>query len=139
MDGLTLYKEALAAGLEVRAAGEKLVVRGPRRLAPLARELLAQKPVIMALLAAEDTEIVWRAEVMRSQVPPPPHAIGFLLARPELRDAWRELGSNHCHSCGEPLPPGHVVHIVPRCALCCRAAERACNEVREAVPAGGEA
>jgi hypothetical protein len=154
VDGLTLYKEALAAGLEVRADGEHLVVRGPRRLSHLARELLAHKPEILAILAQSgtsasqdacatinDAEVAWRAEVMRSQVPPPPHAIGFLLARPELSDAWRELGSDHCHSCGEPLPPGHVVGIVPRCAPCCRAAERACNERREGVPpaAGGAA
>lgn len=37
MDGLTLLAEARAAGLEVRAEGDRLVIRGPRKAEALAK------------------------------------------------------------------------------------------------------
>lgn len=48
--GLTLLVEARRAGLEVRAEGDRLVVRGPRRLEPLARRLLEHKAEVLAVL-----------------------------------------------------------------------------------------
>jgi hypothetical protein len=142
-----LVTEIRGLGFELRAdpIGQQILIRPPGALPVGLKERLREhKAEVLALLSPlterltpNDPEVMWRVAVMRRQVPPAPHAIGFLLARPELRDAWRELGVDHCHSCGDPLPLGARVHIVPRCAWCCRAAERACNERREGVPAGG--
>ena len=52
MDGVALLAEANAAGLTVRADGDRLVVRGPRRCAALAQSLLARKPDVLAALEA---------------------------------------------------------------------------------------
>ena len=51
MAGLTLLEEARAAGLTVRADGDRLVVRGPKWGEPLARALLARKAEVLAALA----------------------------------------------------------------------------------------
>lgn len=51
MDGLTLLRDARAAGLSVRAEGERLVIRGPRRAEPVVHVLIAHKRDIMAALA----------------------------------------------------------------------------------------
>lgn len=82
---------------------------------------------------SEESEVRWRREAMLSQVPSPPRAIGFLFARPDLADTWQELGRDHCHSCGDALPERYVVGMVPRCSWCQKAAELACNTVREGV------
>ena len=47
---LNLLFEAIARGLRVSTDGDLLVVRGPRRLEPLARELIAHKSTVMTLL-----------------------------------------------------------------------------------------
>jgi hypothetical protein len=61
MLGPNLIQEARAAGLQVTREGDELVIRGPRRAAPLARQLLDHKVEIMLVL---DQEIVdpqaWR-------------------------------------------------------------------------------
>jgi hypothetical protein len=51
MDGLTLLQQARAAGLAVRAEGDRLCVRGPRRAEALARLLLDHKAQVLAALA----------------------------------------------------------------------------------------
>ena len=61
--------EARAVGLEVRAEADRLVVRGPRLHEAIARQLLEQKPVVLALLAEEEAELGWRVAAMRPQVP----------------------------------------------------------------------
>ena len=52
MDGLALLAQARDAGLEVRARGNRLVIRGPKRAENVARLLLDQKPVVLAALNA---------------------------------------------------------------------------------------
>jgi hypothetical protein len=54
MDGVTLLRQARAAGLAVAAeASGKLVIRGPRSAESTARLLLNHKPAVIAALAAE--------------------------------------------------------------------------------------
>jgi hypothetical protein len=53
MDGLTLFAEARTAGLEVTADGDRLVVRGPKCLEALAKQLLACKSELLGLLHQE--------------------------------------------------------------------------------------
>lgn len=52
MDVLTLLAEALAAGLKVRADGDRLVVTGPRSAAHIARRLGEAKPAVLAVIRA---------------------------------------------------------------------------------------
>src|SRR6266545_3634468 len=52
MDGINLLHEACAAGLEVRADGDRLVVRGPSSAEALALKLLAHKADLLQVLAA---------------------------------------------------------------------------------------
>ena len=52
MGGVALLAVARAAGLTVRAAGDKLIIRGPRRCDALARSILAHKADVMAALEA---------------------------------------------------------------------------------------
>src|SRR5262249_40424239 len=56
MDGMTLLRRAHEAGLAVATTGDKLVARGPKRAERTALLLFANKPAIMAALAAD-----WRA------------------------------------------------------------------------------
>ena len=53
MECLALLQYAEASGLSVIAEGENLKVRGPKRLAPLARRLLVRKSEIIRLLAEQ--------------------------------------------------------------------------------------
>ncbi len=50
MDGLALVQAATAAGLELRLDAEKLVIRGPKRLATLVAEVIRKKPEVIAAL-----------------------------------------------------------------------------------------
>ena len=50
MDSLALLIKARAAGFQMRAEGERLIVRGPKRLAALAQELLRHKAKVLDLL-----------------------------------------------------------------------------------------
>lgn len=58
MDRLTLLARATAAGLTVTADGDRLVIRGPKGADAIARDLIAQKPAVLAALAAEPPEAV---------------------------------------------------------------------------------
>jgi hypothetical protein len=116
--------EARAVGLEVRAETDRLIVRGPRLHEAMARQLLEQKPVVLALLAEEEAELGWRVAAMRPQVPqrgPIPVLVACEVS------AIR----GHCLSCGDPLATGRTV----RCALCVRAAQVVSGRVREGVGA----
>jgi hypothetical protein len=50
VDGVMLLSEAHAAGLQVHAEGARLIVRGPKRLAVLAQQLLNHKAPILDIL-----------------------------------------------------------------------------------------
>ena len=115
-----LLAAAREAGLEVRVVADELVIRGPRTQDALARRVLAEKPVVLALLSAEDAEVAWRMAAMRPQVP---HrgAIPVLVARA----VGAPPGS--CISCGELLQDGMTV----RCSPCTRAAWIVLHEIRE--------
>src|SRR5258708_5238849 len=127
MDSMMLFAQACAAGLTVETANEKLLIRGPRSAEPLARALIERKHEILAILAYDDSQVLWRVEVMQRQVPP--HGPIFALAaRPHLHA--RGATSRHCRSCGEVMPADRKWH----CALCVRAMELALNVVREDVP-----
>ena len=82
--------------------------------------IVAHKRELLALLADEEAEVGWRAEVMRAQLPPT-GPIPVLAARPV-----GALTDERCLSCGDPLPPEGRF----RCEPCIKAAWRALREVR---------
>ena len=51
MDGLSLLRRARDAGLRVEAAGDKLLIRGPKRAEPVVKLLAEHKPEVLAALA----------------------------------------------------------------------------------------
>jgi hypothetical protein len=59
MDGLTLLRRAYDVGLRLEASGDKLVIRGPKRAAPVVKLLAEHKAVVLAALAdtAHDAEV----------------------------------------------------------------------------------
>jgi hypothetical protein len=106
MDGVTLLREARAAGLSVAAEGDKLVIRGPRRAEPVARLLLAHKPDVLAALAAD-----WRArhrEALAHHAALHPPVEAARLAWGELECRWHRLHGvrvppEQCAGCGKPI------------------------------------
>ena len=50
MDGVAVLSEAHAAGLQIHMDGERLIMRGPKRLASLAQHLLSHKEEILGAL-----------------------------------------------------------------------------------------
>ena len=79
MDGLALLAEARDAGLEVRARGNRLVIRGPKRAENVARLLLDQKPVVLDALRVATHEWGDAAEAvawfLRSEPPSEPFVL----------------------------------------------------------------
>jgi hypothetical protein len=51
MDGLTLLRQAHDVGLQLEAAGDKLLIRGPKRAEPVVKLLAEHKAEVMAALA----------------------------------------------------------------------------------------
>ena len=123
-----LLADAEAAGLRIAVEGETLRIRGPRAGAPIAHQLAAHKPAVIALLTDTREEAIrQRMALFRRQVPiswPVP----FLTMTPSIAPGT-------CLSCGEPLTTG-ARH---RCELCAQAVRRVLAEVGTARHAkGGE-
>jgi hypothetical protein len=108
MEGLTLLREARAAGLSLARDGDELVIRGPRRAEPVARMLLSRKPEVIRALSdatgwpARHHEALdhWRA--LRPQ-----HEAEWL-AWGELEDRWNKLHGERvapdlCCGCRRPI------------------------------------
>ena len=102
MDGVTLLGRARAAGIEIRAHGEQLHVRGPKRHEALVKALFEHKEAILALLELyeeraaimeycaglprEDAERqAWAIVLMEPDPKTGPHT-------PDGAEAWRCVG-----------------------------------------------
>ena len=79
MDGLALLAQARDAGLDVRARGDRLVIRGPKRAENVARLLLDRKPVVLDALRVAAlqwgdaaTAVAW---FLRSEPPSEPFVL----------------------------------------------------------------
>ncbi|MFI5020863.1 MAG: hypothetical protein ACHQRJ_04305 [Alphaproteobacteria bacterium] len=133
MDGLTLLRQARAAGLAVRVKGETLVIHGPRRAERVARLLIDRKPEVMAALAKGAAIEPWRAVDWLAHFARCAERWGRLehseaqaarLAWSELQCRWHRLYGGRvpaqlCAGCGKPiggagalsLPDGTRVHF----------------------------
>lgn len=103
MHGLTLLVEACRAGLTVTVEGERLVVRGPHRAEPLARQILERKPEVVAELRRR-SEVVGGASTEHD---------------PDAGDGEKPC-VERCRSCGEltssargPAAPGAARGATP--------------------------
>ena len=65
MDGLTLLAEARDSGLEVRADGDRLVVRGPKEAEAIALRLIDHKAEVLPLVANPPSMVGWDPEMTR--------------------------------------------------------------------------
>lgn len=103
MDGLTLLAEAETAGLTVAVDGDRLVIRGPKRLESLAKRLIAHKSAVFSALTARAgsgpatagarpdvppgwTATTWAAELRRK-------AQRCEAQRPELAERYRRTAA----------------------------------------------
>jgi hypothetical protein len=84
---MTLLVSARSSGLRVWAEDGLLVVRGPRRAEPLARQILERRPEILALLSTE-----------RPWPPRPAELAGWPV---EWRQCWGER-ANELEASGLP-------------------------------------
>ena len=87
MDALTLLRKASEAGLEVRADGERLVVRGPRRHEDLARHVLDRQDIMLFILRERETRTA------RGEPPLDEHIV---------TDSWARSASKLLASCPDP-------------------------------------
>src|SRR5438309_8754926 len=62
MDGLTLLRSARDAGLRVEAAGDKLLIRGPKHAEPGVKLLAEHKAVVLAALAVPSSVALTHAD-----------------------------------------------------------------------------
>jgi hypothetical protein len=72
MEGIALLQAAHKAGLKIVTDGSNLVVRGPRKAAAIAMELLAQKAEILRLLSGNGNENQPFCGKTGISFPPPP-------------------------------------------------------------------
>jgi hypothetical protein len=65
MDGVILLQRAQETGLTVRIDGDRLVIRGPRQADQAARQLIARKAEVMAVLLDPPSAIceAWSAAI----------------------------------------------------------------------------
>jgi len=62
MDGVTLLQNARTAGLSIEVKGDLLRIRGPKRAASVARELLKNKSAVLKVIGRKETSACWSAE-----------------------------------------------------------------------------
>jgi len=86
---MTLLQEARASGLTVQAMGDKLVIRGPRRMGDLAQRLLAHKPDVMAALAPHELSLQER--IATGHIPEGWASQSWARRLRQLADACRQM------------------------------------------------
>ena len=106
MYGITLLREAQAAGLSVRVDGDKLVVRGPKTAEAVALRLLAHKPEVMAALHLGADHELRRGELRDHS----PVCRWPWQGRTPHRRFWESIfGVTICGHCSPPAYPGLVL------------------------------
>lgn len=111
-EAVEILAEIRARGMEARVSPDNAHVQY-RPVAPmpieLARRLLAHRWEVMALLSADDPEVIWRVVALRSQVPEK-GPIGRLLARPQSLSIGM---AGRCATCGDVLHAGRRYRCGP--------------------------
>jgi hypothetical protein len=140
MDSLNLLTIAREAGLTVRVDGDKLVVRGPKASAALAREVLEHKAEVMAALGPpappqaeaapvdaddlrdDDADDGRSVPAPPRKCPPPPTDPGGYCTVHKRLLTYREQMAGGCSWCSGAVQLDRPVRApVPRTCLECRA------------------
>lgn len=141
MDGVALLLAAEVLALKVVADGDRLVVRGPKRLKPLADQILARKPEVMELLRSGSWRlpvVTYSSEPVRPGPPKKCYGCGHV--------RWFTTSANGgkawaCGACHPPISPieniiwwdgnevpewlcAHALHSSHACPSVAKAAER---------------
>src|SRR5262245_42120474 len=91
MEGLTLLREARAAGLSLARDGDELVIRGPKRAEPVALKLIARKPEVIRALSNASGWPARHREALAYWLALHPENEAGRLAWGELQDRWHRL------------------------------------------------
>jgi hypothetical protein len=110
MDAMSLLAKAKGRCLDVRAEGDKLVVRGPRSAEKLALQLLDRKPEVLPLLARQDTTAPDRREAPKWAVRVRSDALGVSLWVIEEGEPPPSFPSEHVRRL-EQVAPGEVAWL----------------------------
>jgi hypothetical protein len=131
VDGLALLKRARDAGLRVEAAGDKLLIRGPKQAEPIVKLLAEHKAEVVAALTPETNEARrWRerftARTFEWYGGKREWQKAKELAWGEILNEWHALHGRRwpaweCAGCGKligglealNLPDGNRVHFEP--------------------------
>jgi hypothetical protein len=116
MEGLTLLREARAAGLSLARDGEDLVIRGPRRAEPVARLLLSRKAEVIQALADATGWPARHSEALSHWRALHPEHEAVWLAWAELQVRWHKLHgelvpADLCGGCRRPLGDGETLAL----------------------------
>jgi hypothetical protein len=104
MDGLTLLRRAHDVGLRLEAAGDKLVIRGPKRAEPVVKLLAQHKAEVLAALGntPHDAELLTPSPWFKRVIPPVKGEPGLETPCASRRGRVQELeGGVVLHFCAE--------------------------------------
>jgi len=101
MDVLALLRQAQEAGLRVEPAGDKLLVRGPKKAAPVVKLLAEHKAEILAALinTAQDAELLAPSPKFERVIPSVEGEPGIELPCAARRGRAREIEGAFLHFC----------------------------------------
>lgn len=116
MDGLTLLRCARDAGLRVEAAGDKLLIRGPKNSEPVVKLLAEHKAEVLAALAhtAHEAELLAPSPWFERVIPPVEGEPALELPWVARRGRVQELEGaflHFCTECGRFAAFGHDVSL----------------------------
>ena len=131
MDGLVLLRRAREAGLRVEAAGDKLLIRGPKRAQAVVKLLALHKAEVLAALSPGAVEArrwseQYTARTLEWSRGKRTWQEARRLAWGDMQNEWhfangRRCAAWQCAGCGRPLgglealnlPDGNRVHFEP--------------------------
>jgi hypothetical protein len=103
MDALALLRRAVEAGLRVELAGDKLLVRGPKKAGPMVKLLAEHKTEVLAALAntAHEAELLAPSPWFERVIPSVEGEPRFELPCAARRGRVQELEGAFLHFCVE--------------------------------------
>lgn len=130
MDAAMLLSSLRDHGIELRTDGRNIGWRPKESVTPAqVAAIKDHKPLLMALLMAEDPEVAWRVEAMRTRLPAGPKPFHTFAT---AKDVPR--GGGGCLSCGDPVAD-RTAGLAVRCLPCAHAAQLLLDEARKATQA----
>jgi hypothetical protein len=101
MEVLNLLRRALDAGLWVEAVGDRLLVRGPKHLEPMVKQLAEHKAEVMAALASRQAEMLAPSPRFERAIPPVEDEPSLEQPCAARRGRAQELAGAFLHFCAE--------------------------------------